>query len=260
MLARLVAFGVALALNAGCTGEETRPVAESTPGSSNTETPAPSESVSPGPTISGADCLAPGNGTSRVRFAADDRLAGYLMGSGQRYVVLAHQSDGDGCQMYPIGVRLRAAGYHVLAFDFSGTGRSRPPASGGSRLAADVAAGVGYVRDRGASSVAVIGASMGGLAALDAGTRIRPPLDALVALSAPDEFGTEQVPSLEGFPAPLQVYVARDDAYFVPAAKGFAREDRSAQLFVLPAFGHGVDLVDDAVFGRIEEFLARNMR
>src|SRR5262249_24915061 len=52
------------------------------------------------------------------------RLAGFELGSGRRGVVLAHQYDGDACQWGPYGASLARAGYHVVAFDFRGFGRS----------------------------------------------------------------------------------------------------------------------------------------
>ncbi len=258
MPARLLVLCTALALAAGCGGDKPAATPPATP--TSTQAPAPAEPEEAEPTISGASCLAPGNGTKSVRFASEDRLAGYLMGAGRRFVILAHQSDGDACQMFQLGVELEAAGYRVLALDFSGTGKSRLPASAETRVAVDLAEAVAYARDRGARSVGVIGASMGGLAALAAGARVQPPMDAVVALSAPTEFGTEQVPSLRGFPSPLQVYVARDDSYFTADARAFVREDRSAQLILLPGFSHGIALVDDALFARIEQFLGNHLR
>lgn len=232
MPALLVALCLTVGLSAGCGGDGSGPGAGSSPASPITTEPTPSEPAPAGPTISGASCLAPGNGTKSIRFAEDNRLASYLMGTGVRFVILAHQSDGDACQMWELGARLAAAGYRVLAFDFAGNGRSRPPSGGGSQVAADLTDAVVYSRDRGARSIAAIGASMGGLAALAAGTRLRSPLDAVVALSAPNEFGTEQVPSLRGFPSPLQVYVAGDDSYFA----------------------------GDALFAQIKQFLDANLR
>lgn len=217
----------------GCDGQV--PALEPAPPSSTSDSPA---AESPG------DCLEPGDEAERVRFGPGGRLTGFILGEGERYVVLAHQSDANGCQMLPIGRGLTTGGYRVLALDFSG-----------ASAAEDLAQAVSFVRERGAESVSVVGASLGGLAALVVGAEVTPPLDAVVSLSAPSQYRGERAPSLLGFPSPLQVYVGRDDAGFLEDSRTFARQAPHAELFVLPVSSHGVALVDDAVFARIMEFL-----
>lgn len=245
-------------LAAGC-GAESSPAAPPVADASATETqsPSPSGTATVAPTAAGDGCLVAEDDAEQVRFGPSRRLAGFFLGEGSRYVVLAHQSGADSCQMLAIGRGLTSGGYQVLAFDFSGAGASEPPSEGTAQVSEDLAEAVDLVRQRGAESVAVLGASMGGFAALVAGSSSDPPLDAVVALSAPDRFGEQAVPALEGFPSPLQVYVGRDDAGFVEPSQSFAAQVPAAELFVLPGPGHGVDLVDDAVFSRITEFFDR---
>ena len=256
MISRLAAALVVITLAVGCNGQQSPAVP---PTASTSSTPAEQSPPAPSadPTAAGAGCLQPGDDGEQARFGQGGRLAGYLLGGGDRYVVLGHQSEGDSCEMLAIGRGLAAGGYHVLALDFSGYAASREPATGNVLVSEDIVLAATYVRARGAESVAVVGASMGGLAALVAGTKVEPPLDAVVSLSAPDAFRGEEVPSLEGFPSPLQVYVGRDDIDFVSSARAFAREVPSAELFVLPVASHGVDLVDDEVLAQIMQFLDR---
>ena len=74
-------------------------------------------------------------------------------------------SNGDLCEWLPFARNLAGKGLFVFAFDFRGHGFSEGrPAYG--RLAVDVAAAVKAVRGLGARKVVVMGASLGGIAAV----------------------------------------------------------------------------------------------
>ena len=83
---------------------------------------------------------------------------------------------------------LVAAGFRVLAFDFRGYGQSResdhtrPPAEDARHL--DVMAAVEYLRQTGATTVSVVGASMGGDYAAEAAEANPDKIDRLVLLAA----------------------------------------------------------------------------
>jgi pimeloyl-ACP methyl ester carboxylesterase len=125
-----------------------------------------------------------------VRFRAADgtRLVGHRFGGkrpGRRTtVVLAHMSEGDLCTWARYARRLAARGFFVFPFDFRGHGFSE-----GSRdhakAVADTIAAVRAVRSFGARKVVVGGASLGGIAAVIAATRLRPPVQGLVSISGP---------------------------------------------------------------------------
>ena len=87
-----------------------------------------------------------------------------VYGRGDRGVVLAHGGRFNKESWDRQAQIVVAAGFHVLAFDFRGHGRSRGPANGNSREGRrfDVLGSVNYLRKIGAGSVSVIGASMGG--------------------------------------------------------------------------------------------------
>jgi pimeloyl-ACP methyl ester carboxylesterase len=99
-------------------------------------------------------------------------------------VVLAHMSEGDLCSWTPYARRLAARGFFVLPFDFRGHG-----SSGGlrdhSKAAADTIAAVRAVRALGARKVVIGGASLGGIAAVIAAPKLRPPVQGVVSISGP---------------------------------------------------------------------------
>lgn len=105
---------------------------------------------------------------------------------------------------------LRDAGFQVLAIDFRGYGKSHGPGDSDpmdAPLHFDVLAAVHYLRQKGARSVSVIGASMGGGAAGDASIRSKPgEIDRLVLLGAAPNDLADKLKS-----AVLYI-VARDDA------------------------------------------------
>lgn len=134
------------------------------------------------------------------RAADGTRLVGHRFGGerpGRRTaVVLAHMSEGDLCSWLPYARSLAAKGFFVFPFDFRGHGSSEGRESH-RRSPADVAAAVRAVRSLGARKVVVVGASLGGIAAVTAAPGIRPALAGVVAVSAPRAIAGE----LDALPA-----------------------------------------------------------
>ena len=132
-----------------------------------------------------------------------------LYGKGDRGVVLAHGGRFNKESWRPQAEYLAGAGFRVLAFDFRGFGQSHGPGDSDMYTAPmklDVLAAVHYLRRSGAKTVAVVGASFGGSAAVDASIASkRSEIDRLVLLAAEPDGPAEKVK------APLLVIVARDD-------------------------------------------------
>jgi Serine aminopeptidase, S33 len=133
-------------------------------------------------------CGAPDTRADLVRFTAADgtSLDGVMVGSGTTGVVLVHEYPADLCDSWPFADYLAKQGLGLRAFaiDLRCFGRSSCPqgvASG--RVVDDVAAAVAELRRRGVTEVGLVGASMGGAAVLIAGTRMQPPVAAVVSLS-----------------------------------------------------------------------------
>jgi pimeloyl-ACP methyl ester carboxylesterase len=191
-------------------------------------------------------------------FHASDgtQLDGAELGSGPAGVVLAHEYPADLCGWADEAVRLAAAGYHVLAFDFRGLGASHPAtaASHASRYPDDVQAAVRELRSLGARKVVVVGASLGGTAAMVAASRMSPQPDGVISVSGEanldPSFGTQGtldalavVPRLR---APLLVMGAARDPLIPPADvhRLVARAgSRQRAGLVLPGSAHGWDLI-----------------
>ena len=132
-------------------------------------------------------------------------------GEGDRGVVLAHGGRFTKESWVEQAPALAEAGFRVLAIDFRGRGRSRGGSGAGSSddVHLDVLAAVRYLREQGATSVAVVGASFGGGAAAQAAVEASPgEIDRLVLLA---HSSIEEPERMQG--AKLFI-TARDDAYF----------------------------------------------
>jgi pimeloyl-ACP methyl ester carboxylesterase len=110
-----------------------------------------------------------------------------LYGSDDRAVVLAHGGRFDKASWKNQADTLVARGFRALAIDFRGEGQSHAGAAGqpfdeGRHL--DVLAAIHYLRQTGAKSVSVIGASMGGDYAADAAEAEPAAIDRLVLLAS----------------------------------------------------------------------------
>lgn len=189
------------------------------------------------------------------RAADGTKLVGHRFGGkepGTRTaVVLAHMSVGDLCDWAPYARSLAGQGLFVFPFDLRGHGSSEGRENH-RRSAADVAAAVKAVRGLGARKVVVVGASLGGIAALVAAPGIRPPLTGVVAVSAPTAIAGQ----LNAFPVvprlrvpTLYVAASEDqnppydfatDAQTLYDATGTAEK----RLEVVPGALHGVFLVN----------------
>src|SRR5579864_5721460 len=115
----------------------------------------------------------PGVKVQHVSFASEDGGLIYadLYGEGDRGVVLAHGGRFTKESWQPQAQQLARAGFHVLAFDFRGFGKSHGPGDSNmysAPMRLDVIAAVDYLRNKGTRDVAVVGASFGGSAAVDA--------------------------------------------------------------------------------------------
>jgi len=198
----------------------------------------------------GAACLTEADQGRPLRLTngAGHSVAAVELGSGPAAIVLAHQSAGSLCDWLPYGEELVAQGFRVLAFDFVGSGSSSMPKQ--KTYVEDIRTAVVYLREQGAAKVVIMGASMGGTMSVVAAAAIAPPVDGVIALSAPTSFdgvnAEKAAPSLKS-PA---LYVAGDaDADFAAAAKSIqaATPANLGALVLVPGAQDGIRLLDSEV-------------
>ena len=133
-----------------------------------------------------------------------------LYGSGEKGLVLAHGGQFNKESWRPQAEQFASAGFHVLAFDFRGYGKSHGPGQADiytAPLHLDVLAAVRYLHSIGATTVSIVGGSLGGGAAGDASIASAPgEIDRLVFLGSCPNGPADQLKS------PSLFLVARDDS------------------------------------------------
>jgi pimeloyl-ACP methyl ester carboxylesterase len=160
--------------------------------------------------------LAPCMAQETVRFATDDggSIVADLYPGGRRAVILAHGGRFNRQSWKPQAELLQQAGYRVLAPDFRGFGESTGPGSENplaAPLHLDLIAAARYLRSQGAEFIAIVGGSMGGMAAGDAVMNSKPgEIQRVVFLSAPASLSDGDLSRITG----RKLFItARDDLY-----------------------------------------------
>lgn len=128
-----------------------------------------------------------------VSFTTDDGilLKGRLFGQGDTGVVLAHMFPTEQRSWWAFAGRLADHGYTALTFNFRGYGEGTERSGGDKKIKLihdDVRAAVKFLKDRGASQVFLVGASMGGTASLKVAGHRQGVVEGVVSLSAPLDF------------------------------------------------------------------------
>jgi pimeloyl-ACP methyl ester carboxylesterase len=194
-------------------------------------------------------------GSQLVTFTTADgvRLEGRLFGPAESGtgLVLAHMLPADQSAWYPLAGHLAAVGYRVLTFDFRGycPGGDAGCSEGSKEVAAagvDLAAAVAFLRSRGVGELGLIGASMGGTAAIRVASAEGSDVRALITLSAP-----QVIEGLTAGPAELQTVTAaklfiagNGDGTAADAAAAFYNASGQPKRYeIFPTDDHGTDLL-----------------
>ena len=205
-----------------------------------TASPTPAESPSPTPV--------PGEA---IAFRASDgvRIAGRLFGDGRVGVVLGHSIDGDQTEWWNVAEVIADAGSLALTIDFRGycPGEESGCSEDGTTAYAwrDLLAGAKLLRERGVKEIVLIGASMGGTAAILAAGHARPDVSGVITLSAPTECcGMETDKSVVAAAgAPMLFIAGRLDGDAPASARAFSRwAGSSGEALILASGEHGTDL------------------
>jgi pimeloyl-ACP methyl ester carboxylesterase len=190
-----------------------------------------------------ADSAGSGAVGAKVAFSTADgvSLGGHVFGSGHSGIVLAHMYPADQTSWFATAGELAVEGYLVLTFDFRGYGES----SGTKQIDQidkDVDAAVKEIQSLGATSLALVGASMGGTASLIAAAR--QPVAAVATLSAPVEFqGLSARQAVTTITAPKLFLAAENDAGAEGARDLYALAPDPKAIKIFPGSDHGTALL-----------------
>jgi pimeloyl-ACP methyl ester carboxylesterase len=191
--------------------------------------------------VSAADC--PVAGAPLIHFQASDgaRLDAVVLGHGRAAAVLVHQSNQSRCAWVPFARHLAGLGFVAMAVDFP------LPLLGEAHWDRYLAAVVGYLRRGGSASVVLVGASLGGAAAMVASAEVTPPVDGVVDLSGERRVrGLDADGALGRSTVPLLVIASADDSDLdARDAAALYRESaaRDRRLEVLSGSAHGMDIL-----------------
>jgi alpha/beta superfamily hydrolase len=189
------------------------------------------------------------------------RLYAIGAGTGSVAVVLAHQGRSDLCEELPYAKTLVAAGLRVLAFDFRGNGHSAYPSKNALAYRRDFAAALKHLERDGATRVFLIGASMGGAAAVQNSGGL--PFAGVVSLSGTrlwSGFGINR-PGPRALRAPF-LYIGSKDDWRAPLkeARTIVRSagSRDKRSIFYRGSAHGWEFVQSPPFSRKNRTLILN--
>jgi pimeloyl-ACP methyl ester carboxylesterase len=150
-----------------------------------------------------------------LRTADGVRLYAVEAGTGSTAIVLAHEGRDNLCGSWlPYAKRLVRSGFRTVLFDFRGNGQSESVGGGKAlRLDRDLAAAVARAWAGGTRRVFLIGASLGGAAAVQNGASLR--VNGIVSLSGTriwPGFGINHYASLPRLRVPFLYLGSTDDS------------------------------------------------
>lgn len=194
-------------------------------------------------------------GSTSVSFTTTDgiRLDGRVFGpaGASAGVVLAHMRGADQSTFFDLASHLGAQGYRVLTFNFRGScpggdagcseGELQPEAA-----PTDLAAAVAELRGDGATRIGMIGASMGGTAAIRVASQEGEAVDTLVTLSAPQVVDglSAGAPELQTVTAAKLFLAGNADGKAAADAEAFYLASTSPKRYeILTTDAHGTDLL-----------------
>jgi pimeloyl-ACP methyl ester carboxylesterase len=252
MVRRLCVVLIAVTI-AGCGGGDHERSATTT-----SATPAPA-SKAPEPVQVCADA---GSGWRTLTFHAHGaRIDAAVLGDGEVGVAFANDSGNSACGWMSFARQLVGRGMRVLTFEYDDE----------SQAAGEGLAAARALRAAGARHIAMVGASIGGRAVVQAASRDHGTLDAGVSLSAERSVGAnlrEILPLARRIRLPSLYVGSRDDGYTI-----FGRDTRQFhqvtpakvnRMLLVPGGDHGVDLLSDENGPRVRKtilaFLEANDR
>ena len=190
-----------------------------------------------------------------VTFTTEDgaELRGLRYGSGDTAVVLAHMHGSNKDAWSNAAEELARNGVVAFPFDF----RYSKPGPNDTTISKDLLAAIVDARARGAAKVFVVGASMGGVAALAVAADQK--LDGVVAVSAPLELGAaDGVAAAPKIEEPSLFIAAREDGPYADYAEQMSSA-AGGRLQLFDGAAHGTDFLDsehrDAFMAALIDFV-----
>lgn len=187
--------------------------------------------------------------------------ARHFVASGERLVILLHMFPADQSSWFEFATELQTRGFDALTLDFRGYGASEGDKDVGD-ADRDVRAALAFARDRGFDHVALVGASMGGAAAIVAAAA--EPVDGVAALSAPVTMGDlDAEDAIAEVQAPIALVAAEGDLSGAESLDDLAERAglENGDVLLTGGRAHGTDLLlareGDAVSAWLLAFLER---
>jgi dipeptidyl aminopeptidase/acylaminoacyl peptidase len=173
-------------------------------------------------------------------------LPGISYGSGETAVIFSHMGEHHQNTWAQLAQTMAEQGYLALTYDMrfwreNGT----VDAALRDKAAEDLLAAIAYVRSRGAQNVVLVGASLGGLAALEVADEVGP--TAVIILASP--FEADFFPSLrvtaedvQAITAPI-LFIASEEEDFAPGIEQmYELAAEPKEIHIYPGAAHGTDL------------------
>jgi pimeloyl-ACP methyl ester carboxylesterase len=246
-LRSLLALVIALSIMvAGCTRDRPFPSVTATTAAPATTPPPPPAELCGGPTIPAQSLWLSAPGGALV-YAA-------VVGTGPATAVFVHQAGPRGlCGFWAYADWLaRTKGVRSVLFSQCGAGASQcPPGDQADQWLEVTTAAVSWARSNGAGQVTLVGASAGGVVALQAAASVSPPVDGVVSLSGERRWmGLDSLAAARRLRVPALFAVAPGDSYVSVATMRRlyqAAPVRAKRLVVLAeGAGHGWELLGGA--------------
>lgn len=205
--------------------------------------------------------------SSPVTFDTSDgvTLAGRLFGpeGATAGVVLAHMLPADQSAWFDTAAELGDRGYRALTFNFRGycPGGDAGCSKGEKQIDAsqvDLEAALEYLRSQGVARVALVGASMGGTAALRVASQEEQAIEAVITLSAPEAIsGLVAGPEVMATVSAAKLFIAATgDPTAAEAAEAFYNQSLQPKRYeIVTSDDHGTDLLDGNQGARVRELI-----
>lgn len=195
-------------------------------------------------------CKVAHEGGELVELTAPDGsvLAAATEGEGTHAAVFLHQTSTSGfCGWVTYAGWAAGQGVRAVLLDLCAWGRSKCQPQLAGDPAGQVRLGVDWAREQGATSVTVVGASLGGVTALAVGQQAG--ADAIVDLSGPFSYAGLDSADVAAprITVPLLVAMAPNDAQMEPAKvkEAFGTAPAAVKRYVEPADDHGWGMLNE---------------